>query len=124
LHRKRTGRALEIAAYGVLAAQPAAAIPPPPEQLAADCERPTYASDQLVCATPDILALDQRMADLLDRLDLEAVVRTDPSFEQQPDWLRRRSLCAFSTAHAECLRAMYEARIAELELLALACATD
>jgi uncharacterized protein len=124
LRNRHVGRSVAIAACGVLAVQTAGAIPPPPEQLAADCVQPTYASDQLVCTTPELLTLDLRMSALLDRVDLEAVIRTDPSFEPQPDWLRRRSLCAFAAAHAECLRAMYEARIAELEGLAPACASD
>jgi uncharacterized protein len=113
-----------VAATGALATGTAAAIPPPPEQLAADCSQPTYASDQLVCATPELLALDQRMRALLDRVDLEAVAGRDPAFEQQSDWLRRRSLCAFSAAHADCLRAVYSARITELEAVAPACAAD
>lgn len=120
----RIRRTVASAACCVLAAQTAGAVPPPPEQLAADCEQPTYASDQLVCDTPELRALDERMRALLGRLDLEAVAGRDPAFEPQPDWLRRRSLCAFSAAHAGCLRAMYEARIAELEVLASAGAAD
>lgn len=100
MRRKCTGRAAVTAATIALAASTAGAVPPPPEQLAADCERPTYASDQLVCATPDMLALDRRMSRQLDRVDLDDVERRDPSFEPQSSWLQRRSRCAFSAAHA------------------------
>jgi hypothetical protein len=41
----------------------AQAIPPPPVQSVADCERPTYASDQLVCADAELLALDRELRD-------------------------------------------------------------
>jgi hypothetical protein len=97
--------------------QPAGAIPPPPEQSAANCDTPTYASDLLVCADRGLLALDHKMVGLL-------AGRSAPPkpalhwFEAQEVWFRRRSLCAFSERHAACLRAAYTERIDLLTALA------
>jgi uncharacterized protein len=93
------------------------AVPPPPGQSAANCGAPTYASDMLVCADPDLRALDARMRDALDALDLTSVVAPGAWVEPQQDWFERRSLCAFSERHADCLREAYMERIAVLEAL-------
>jgi uncharacterized membrane protein/uncharacterized protein len=90
------------------------AIPPPPVQTVADCERPTYASDQLVCADAELLALDRKLRDLLATVDLASRVAPASLVEPQEAWFRRRSLCAFSETHAACLRAAYNERIAVL----------
>jgi uncharacterized protein len=97
--------------------EPAGALPPPPEQSAANCDRPTYASDQLVCADRGLLALDRKMVALLAA---DGSAPSPPSlhgFELQDAWLRRRSRCAFSERHAACLRAAYTERIALLTAL-------
>lgn len=101
----------------VLATAPAAPVPPPPEQVAADCERPTYASDVLVCADPELLRLDARMREAWAAADLASVVAPGAWVEPQDDWFRRRSLCAFIERHADCLQAAYVERIAVLEAL-------
>jgi len=88
------------------------AIPPPPVQAVADCERPTYASDQLVCADASLLALDRELRDLLATVDLPSRVAPASLVEPQEAWFRRRSLCAFSETHAACLKAAYSERIA------------
>ena len=88
------------------------AIPPPPMQSVADCERPTYASDQLVCGDAELLALDRELRDLLATVDLQTQVAPASLFEPQDLWFRRRSLCAFSELHAACLKAAYSERIA------------
>jgi uncharacterized membrane protein/uncharacterized protein len=90
----------------------AQAIPPPSVQSVADCERPTYASDQLVCADAELLALDRELRDLLATVDLQAQVAPGSLLEPQDLWFRRRSLCAFSERHAACLKAAYSERIA------------
>ena len=90
------------------------AIPPPPVQTVADCEHPTYASDQLVCGDAELLALDRELRDLLATVDLPARVAPASLFEPQEAWFRRRSLCAFSETHAACLKAAYSERIAVL----------
>ncbi|MFQ6539745.1 MULTISPECIES: hypothetical protein [Aphanothece] len=95
----------------------AAAVPPPPEQSAANCAAPSYASDQLVCADPALLALDRRMARLLAAAGSAAQASQLHWFEPQQVWFRRRSRCAFSERQAACLRAAYSERIALLSAL-------
>lgn len=95
----------------------AAAVPPPPGQAAANCDSPTYASDMLVCADPDLLALDRRMRDLLPASAPDPALAPRPLIEGQEKWFRRRSLCAFSERHAACLRAAYEDRMSVLDAL-------
>jgi uncharacterized membrane protein/uncharacterized protein YecT (DUF1311 family) len=90
----------------------AQAIPPPPVQGVADCERPTYASDQLVCGDAELLALDRELGNLLAAVDLTTRVVPASLVESQEAWFRRRSLCAFSERHADCLKAAYAERIA------------
>lgn len=99
----------------VLAIVPVAAVPPPPEQVAANCETPTYASDTMVCADPMLRELDARMLDTLAAVDYASVVAPGAWVEAQDAWFRRRSLCAFNERQADCLRAAYVARIAVLE---------
>lgn len=101
------------------AAGPVGAVPPPPVQVAANCESPTYASDVQVCDDPRLLALDARMRDVWAELDFARVVAPDAWVEAQEDWFRRRSLCAFSERHTECLRSAYGERIAVLEAMRL-----
>jgi len=93
------------------------AVPPPPGQIAANCAAPTYASDVLVCADPQLRALDARMVDAWSSLDLASVLAPGAWVEQQQEWFKRRSLCAFSERHADCLRGAYTERIAVLEAL-------
>lgn len=97
---------------------PAAAMSPPPEQSAANCSTPTYASDQLVCADPSLLALDHRMLELLAAAGTAARGPALHWFEPQEEWFRRRSLCAFTERHAACLRAAYRERTDLLAVLA------
>jgi uncharacterized protein len=101
----------------LLACASALAVPPPPEQFAANCESPTYASDMLVCGDPSLRALDARMREAWAAVDLAAVVAPGAWVEGQQDWYKRRSLCAFSERHAECLRDAYVERIAVLEAM-------
>jgi uncharacterized protein len=108
--------ALAAAVWGWCAR--AAAVPPPPDQSAADCAAPTYASDQLVCADPALLALDRRMVELLAAAGSAAPAAALHWFEPQQVWFRRRSRCAFSERHAACLRAAYRERIDLLSALA------
>ncbi|WP_143593627.1 hypothetical protein [Synechococcus sp. 1G10] len=93
-------------------------MPPPPEQSAANCSTPTYASDQLVCADPALLALDHRMVRLLAAASSSVPASLLHWFEPQAVWFRRRSRCAFSDRHAACLRAAYRERIEILSALA------
>ena len=103
----------------LLASAPAVAVPPPPVQVAANCESPTYASDMKVCGDPSLRALDARMRDAWSALDFAAAVAPGAWVEGQEEWFRRRSLCAFSERHAECLQDAYVERIAVLDVLRL-----
>lgn len=109
----RAGPALLTAL--LLSGASALAVPPPPEQVAATCESPIHASDMLVCGDPSLRALDARMRDAWDTLDFVGLVAPGAWVEAQQDWFRRRSLCAFSARHGECLQDAYRERIAVLE---------
>lgn len=100
-----------------LGSAPVAAVPPPPEQIAANCEAPTYASDMLVCADPFLRALDAGMSEAWDAVDFASIVAPGAWVEAQDAWFRRRSLCAFYQRHADCLQAAYVERIAVLQAL-------
>ncbi|WP_439534476.1 hypothetical protein [Polymorphobacter sp.] len=91
------------------ASQPA--VPPPLEQRQADCARPQYASDTLVCSDPGLRALDAEVATLADRTPPLA---DGAIWEDQAAWQRRRSLCAFKPDHRACLAAAYADRQAVL----------
>lgn len=102
--------ALLIAGANTSAAQPAL-VPPPLEQVQADCARPQYASDTLVCGDAELRAADAQVAALASTLPPLAA---DAIWEDQAGWLRRRSLCAFKTDHRACLVAAYADRRAVL----------
>ena len=91
----------------VLALPAALAVPPPPEQLGADCENPVYASDQLVCATPSLRALDNRVAAL--------AARDEARLDAHMACFRASRRCAFEAGHAACLQAAYCAQLALLD---------
>lgn len=91
------------------------AVPPPVEQWTADCSRPVYATDQLVCVDTELRAVDAR---LRQRLATGHFEFAPPWLEDQGQWLRRRSLCAFKTAHRDCALAAYASRTAILDLMA------
>ena len=104
----------------------ARAVPPPPEQFAADCLAPTYASDVVVCGDEALLAMDRELGRLYESLR-EAIETTSAGalldghalVESQDAWFRRRSLCALSERQADCLRAAYHERLRVLAALAL-----
>jgi len=86
-------------------------VPPPLEQFQAECTRPQYASDTLVCGDAELLAADTQVAALASTSPARAA---DAIWEDQASWLRRRSLCAFKTDHRGCLIAAYADRRAVL----------
>jgi uncharacterized protein len=113
----------------LLADRPALAqlspVPPPIDQRHADCARPQYASDILVCSDAELLAIDAEVAALASA---PPVLADGAIWEGQAAWLRRRSLCAFKDDHRGCLVAAYTDRRAVLAAAAapsvapLACA--
>jgi hypothetical protein len=100
-----------LAVASSLSFSPAAfvgAVPPPPEQIVANCSAPTYASDFVVCSDPELLELDHELAKF-------AEVLAPAGIESHLDWFARRSLCAMRADHKDCLKQMYETRIKLLE---------
>jgi hypothetical protein len=89
------------------------AVPPPPEQLTADCEAPTFASDMLVCEDAGLRELDRSLALRIEqREDAETGASAD---ESDQDWFTRSRLCAFETDHRECLVTAYCLRLANFD---------
>jgi uncharacterized protein len=95
----------------LLAAMPAQAVPPPVEQFTANCAAPVYATDQLVCGDPELKAQDAAMAIALARLGRAPVNGLALWLEPQAEWFKRRSLCAFKTAHRQCALNAYAERM-------------
>jgi hypothetical protein len=86
---------------------------PSRQPLAANCEAPIYAIDRLVCADPDLLALDRGMSDRLAQTN----PTRSPMIEDQGAWFRRRNLCAFQSDAVACARSAYRERLAVLDAL-------
>jgi uncharacterized protein len=98
------------------------AVPPPVQQLTADCAAPVYASDQLVCEDPELRMLDARMAELLYPAPGEL---PEASVEgEQAEWFRQSRMCAFEPNHRECLVRAYCARLKQLTSASHAGAID
>ncbi|MFM9979227.1 MAG: hypothetical protein ACKVOP_14430 [Sphingomonadaceae bacterium] len=97
-------------------AQMPSAVPPPIEQASANCVRPQYASDTLVCEDPALRALD---ADVARLGRIEPRLAVGAIWESQFAWFRRRAQCAFQADHRDCLVAAYTDRRAVLEATAL-----
>lgn len=77
------------------------AVPPPLEQVTADCDQPVYASDQFICGDAD---LSRQERDLAVRWRaVEAAMPASAWIEDQPVWFKRRAMCAFQTDQGACL---------------------
>lgn len=99
-----------------LAANGSGAVPPPLPQTGADCARPTYASDRLVCGDTHLLALDRRVSAAWRAIaTVPPAADLPPLLEAQQAWFARRSRCAFVEAHAACLQAAYDDRARVLD---------
>lgn len=100
-----------------------AAVPTPPTGAGFDCQKARAPDERLVCASPELAALDRRMTvlfswDVASREEKERPARRTA----QRAWLGKRATCAagpgVATEDAErvaCVRAAYQERIAELE---------
>jgi hypothetical protein len=86
-------------------------VPPPIPQQGADCSRPQYASDMLICGDAELRAVDAEVTWLA-----VTPVTLAPAaiWEDQASWMRRRSMCAFEDDHRGCLVAVYADRKAVL----------
>lgn len=93
------------------------AVPPPVEQLTADCARPVYASDQLVCGDAELRLQDDRLALLLNGRPELAQRNGSAFFEAQSAWFKRRSMCAMNAEHRKCLSAAYAERMRVVEVV-------
>ena len=101
-----------IAAGLLLFAAAAAPVPPPVEQLTANCAAPVYASDMLVCADAELAAADAALAAAVAaRLTGDA---GDAFRAEQAKWFRDSRRCAFEAAHRACLVEAYRARLAAI----------
>ncbi|MBA4306338.1 MAG: hypothetical protein C0429_06330 [Sphingopyxis sp.] len=87
-------------------------VPPPVEQSTADCARPVYASDQLVCSDPELRQLD---AELAAKSRVPAAWSGSALIESDGQWFKRRSHCAFESDHRICLLQSYRDRLSFLE---------
>lgn len=107
--------ALAVFSGWLSCAAPASAqmpVPPPVEQSIADCARPTYASDQLVCTDPELRQIDAQLA---EALRVPAASNGTSRIESDGEWFKRRSRCAFETDHRICLLQSYRDRLAFIE---------
>lgn len=101
-----------ILAIASAAGQPATfAVPPPVEQLTADCNRPVYASDQLVCEDGELRSLDEKLAGQVRDKPQLGTLKGSTYYEAQSAWFKRRSLCAMKSSHRQCLLTAYAERI-------------
>ena len=91
-----------------------AVIPPPPDAVAADCQHPIYATDTLVCSTPNLRAQNEEMRALLARTAPGDLLGRPPFLESQDEWLRRRSMCAAQSDYLTCTNAAYTERLTVL----------
>ncbi|MFN4203370.1 MAG: hypothetical protein ACK4GM_09970 [Tabrizicola sp.] len=88
-------------------------VPPPGEQVSADCAAPVYATDRLVCSDAALRELDAHMLQLWRMA--EARHRGNGALrDAQIAWFRSRSLCAFGSDHRACVVTAYHKRIAAL----------
>lgn len=92
-------------------------VPPPVEQSTADCSRPVFASDQLVCSDRELRDLDRQLAQGLRQ---NTALPENDFTESDSQWFKRRSRCAFETEHRSCLLDAYQDRIAIIESAAAA----
>lgn len=92
-------------------------VPPPADQSTADCARPVFASDQLVYSDPELRDLDGQLVKGL----LQNTASPENDFvENDGEWFKRRSRCAFETEHRGCLLDAYQDRVAIIKGAALA----
>lgn len=93
------------------------AVPPPVEQLTANCNSPVYASDQLVCGDIELRALDEQLATKIREKPNLGSREGSIYYEAQSTWFKRRSLCAMKSGHRQCLLEAYAERLRLLDAM-------
>jgi len=106
-----------VAAPSPPSVQQTSAVPPPPVQPTAVCDRPVYATDQLVCGDEQLRTVDARLGELYAAADRSGLPDGSQLFESASEWFRRRSLCAFKFSHRSCALAAYRERLAVVQTL-------
>ena len=102
----KTSLAFPALVSGLILALPAAAA-------GFDCARATTAAEKMVCASPELSALDDHMARYYAAARLALGEGAQCLQPDQREWLRRRDRCTEAT----CLRQVYAERLAELDAL-------
>jgi uncharacterized protein len=103
-----------LLAIAAMLPAPAAAIPPPPPSDRIDCRAPIYVTDSFICASPDLMATETRLAAALDRIGPERLAALPRTIERQEDWYMRRGRCSTRPGQADCVRGAYRERLAVL----------
>lgn len=92
-----------------------AAPPPPPSGVQINCDATAYASEQLICSDPLLLARDaEMMAAYWRMIAATAEARRQSAADDQIAWMRRRNMCAFQADGRACVLKQYDEREAML----------
>lgn len=72
--------------------------------------------DELICQTPELAVLDQKLADVYQQATAKAVNEHPPTLKaEQRGWLKGRDECWKDEAKNQCVADSYRLRIAELQ---------
>ncbi|WP_371416642.1 lysozyme inhibitor LprI family protein, partial [Caulobacter sp. S45] len=82
-----------------------------------DCRKTTTSVDRTICASPELAALDARLAIAFSGLQAKAEYNSgNAELMEQRLWLRRRTeRCPDGVALPACLIKLYQMRLGELE---------
>ncbi|CAB3915315.1 lysozyme inhibitor LprI family protein [Achromobacter deleyi] len=89
-----------------------AAFAAPAAAAGMDCGRARTPAEIAICADPGLYALDAELGTTYGKLRAAQPQQADALRQTQRGWLKQRDLCR---ADAACLRARYEARVADLQ---------
>jgi len=87
--------------------------PPRVSPASFDCSRAAPGVEVVICAQPDLAALDREMTRLYRQAEGEAP--GDALRDSQRDWLQSRDACAGAGSPPDCLMGAYAGRIYELK---------
>lgn len=109
--------AIAALAAPLLVTAPASATPPPPPRTATNCDARVYVIDDIVCATPALLALDRQVGEAFAETPDSAHPEHPRLVDAQTDWYWRSRQCFKASDQPACLTAAYEERLAVLAML-------